>query len=55
MFDDEFNISEEFIISVIENSDSDCSASLSDYKSIKINVLNISKLTYNNTIAQYNK
>ena len=44
----------EFVISVIENSDSDCSAFLSDYKSIKINVLNISKLMYNNTIIQYN-
>ena len=28
---DEFSISEEFVISVIENSDSDCSAFLSDY------------------------
>src|SRR6266487_6921364 len=48
------SILEEFTISVIENSNSDCSASLSDYKSIKINVLNILKLMYNNMIAQYN-
>ena len=44
----------EKIIFVIENSDSDCSAFLSDYKSIKINMLNILKLTYNNMITQYN-
>ena len=44
----------EFIISAIENSNSDCSAFLSDYKSIKINVSDISKLMYNNMIAQYN-
>ena len=48
------SISEEFIISVIENSDFNCSASLLNYKSIKINVLNISKLMYNNMIIQYN-
>ena len=54
MSDDEFSISEEFITSVIENSDSDCFASLSDYKSIKINTSDISKLTYNNMIVQYN-
>src|SRR6266536_4275011 len=47
-------ISEEFITSVIENSDSDCSAFLSDYKSIKINVSDISKLMYNSMIVQYN-
>ena len=50
----ESSISEEFITFVIENSDSDYSAFLSNYKSIKINVSDISKLTYNNIIAQYN-
>ena len=50
----EFDISEEFIISVIENSNSDYFAFLSNHKSIKINMLNISKLMYNNTIIQYN-
>ena len=54
MSDNESSISEEFIISVIENSNSDCSALLSDYKSIKINMSNISKLTYNSMIVQYN-
>ncbi len=48
------SISEEFIISVIENSDSDCSASLSDYKNIKINTSDILKLIYNSMIIQYN-
>ncbi len=54
MFDNNNNKSDilkDFIISVIKNSDSDCSASLSDYKSIKINVLNILKLIYNNMIT----
>ena len=51
---DESSTSEEFTISAIENSDFNCSASLSDYKSIKINMLNISKLTYNSTVTQYN-
>ena len=45
------HISEESVTSVIKNSNSDCSASLSDYKSIKINVSDISKLVYNSTIA----
>ena len=54
MSDDESNISEEFIISVIENSDFDCSTLLSDYKSIKINASDILKLTYNSMIIQYN-
>ena len=36
------------------NSDSDCSAFLSDHKSIKINMSDISKLMYNSTITQYN-
>src|SRR6266487_2051378 len=48
------SILEEFTISVIENSNSDCSALLSDYKSIKINASDISKLIYNSTIIQYN-
>ena len=52
--DNESHTSEEFITSAIENSNSDCSALLSDYKSIKINVSNISKLTYNSMIIQYN-
>src|SRR5947208_17028051 len=51
---DKSNTFKESVISVIENSDSDYSAFLSDYKSIKINTLNISKLTYNSMIAQYN-
>ena len=51
---DESCIFEESVISAIENSNSDCSASLSDYKSIKINMSDISKLMYNSMIAQYN-
>src|SRR5205809_5920459 len=51
---DKSSIFKEFIISVIENSDSDCSAFLSDYKSIKINTSDISKLMYNSMIVQYN-
>ena len=54
VFDDdnnEFYIFEKFIISVIKNNNFDYSAFLSDYKSIKINMSNISKLTYNSTIA----
>ena len=54
MSDNESSISEESVISAIENSNSDCFAFLSDYKSIKINVSDISKLTYNSMIAQYN-
>ena len=54
MSDDKSSTSEEFIISAIENSNSDCSAFLPDYKSIKINVSDISKLMYNSTITQYN-
>ena len=42
------------VIFAIENSNSDYSAFLSDYKSIKINMSDISKLTYNSTIIQYN-
>ena len=54
MFNNKSHIFKESVISVIENSNSDCSVLLSNYKSIKINVLNISKLTYNSMIAQYN-
>ena len=36
------------------NSNSDCSALLSDYKNIKINLSDISKLVYNSTVTQYN-
>ena len=54
MSDNESSTFKEFITSVIENSDSDCSALLSDYKSIKINTSDISKLAYNSTITQYN-
>jgi len=51
----EFNIfQEDFTISVNINSDSDCSASLSDHKNIKINLSDISKLVYNSTVTQYN-
>ena len=51
---DESSISEESAIPAIENSNFNCSASLPDYKSIKINISDISKLTYNSTITQYN-
>src|SRR5947207_14103445 len=54
MFDNKSSTSEEFIISAIENSDFNCSAFLPDYKSIKINASDISKLMYNSTITQYN-
>src|SRR6266480_6901304 len=54
MSDNESSISEESVISAIENSDFNCSASLSNYKSIKINMSDILKLTYNSTIVQYN-
>jgi len=50
----ESDISENSTISVNVNSDSDCSTSLSEHKSIKINTLNILKLIYNSMIAQYN-
>ena len=36
------------------NSNFNCSTLLSDYKSIKINVSDISKLIYNSIVAQYN-
>ena len=49
--DNKSSIFKEFITSAIENSNFNCFASLSDYKSIKINTLNILKLTYNSTIA----
>jgi len=42
------------IISANEKNNSDCSVSLPDYRNIKINSLNIFKLTYNSIIAQYN-
>src|SRR5436190_3861367 len=58
MFDknhnNKFDIFEEFVTSAIENSNSDCFAFLSNYKSIKINMSDISKLMYNSTITQYN-
>src|SRR6266487_2585319 len=56
MFNDnnKSSISEESAIPAIENSNFNCSASLPDYKSIKINISDISKLTYNSTITQYN-
>ena len=58
MFDknhnNKFDIFEEFVTSAIENSNFDCFAFLSDYKSIKINMSDISKLTYNSMITQYN-
>ena len=54
MSDNESSTSEESVISVIENSNFNCSAFLPDYKSIKINTSDISKLTYNNMIIQYN-
>jgi len=48
-------ISEEIsIIFINKNSNSDCSVSLTDHKSIKINSLNIFKLAYNSMIAQFN-
>ncbi len=48
------NFREIFIISVNEDSDSDCSVLSAYYKNIKINSLNILKLTYNSMIAQFN-
>ena len=45
------SIFKKFIIFVIKNSNSDCSAFLSNYKNIKINTSNISKLTYNSTVV----
>ena len=54
MSDDKSSISEESVISTIENSNSDYSAFLSNHKSIKINMSDISKLTYNSIITQYN-
>ena len=45
---------EDSIIFINVNNNSDYSASLSDHKSIKINLLNILKLAYNNIITQYN-
>ena len=54
MSDNESSISEESVISAIKNSNSNYSIFLSDYKSIKINVLDISKLMYNSMIIQYN-
>ena len=51
---DKSNTFKKFITSVIENNNFNYSASLSDYKSIKINTSDISKLTYNSTIVQYN-
>ena len=47
-------LQEDFMIFVNVNSDFDCSAFLSDYRGIKINSSDISKLMYNSTIAQYN-
>ena len=38
----------------IVNSDSNCPIALLGYRGIKINPLNIPKLAYNSTIAQYN-
>ena len=53
VFDNE--ISEEIsIIFINKNSDFNCSMSLTDHKSIKINLLNIFKLAYNSMIAQFN-
>ena len=37
-----------------ENSDSDCPTAIPGYRGIKINPSDISKLTYNSTVAQYN-
>ena len=57
MFNDNNNkshTSEESVISAIKNSNFNCSAFLSDYKSIKINASDISKLMYNSMIIQYN-
>ena len=48
------DISEDSIISANINSNFNCSALLSEHKSIKINVLNILKLMYNSTVTQYN-
>ena len=45
------HIPEESVTPAIENSDSDCPAFLPGYKSIKINMSDISKLTYNSMIV----
>jgi len=42
------------IIFINKDSDSDCPVSSANHKSIKINLLNISKLVYNSMIAQFN-
>ena len=42
------------IIFINKDNDSDCAVSSADHKSIKINLLNISKLVYNSTVAQFN-
>jgi len=47
-------LSKDSEISKNKNSNSNCLAPLLDYKSIKINLLDISKLAYNSTIIQYN-
>ena len=39
---------------ILMNSNSDCFSLIQGHKDIKINTLNISKLTYNSTVAQYN-
>ena len=54
MSDNKSSIPEESITPVIENSNSDCPAPLPGYKSIKINMSDISKLAYNSMITQYN-
>ncbi len=56
-WDNTFNketLEEISIISVNENSNSDCPVLLPDHKSIKINLSDILKLTYNSTIVQFN-
>ena len=57
MFDEDKRLRENLKsshITVNENSNSDCSTVLSDYREIKINSSDILKLAYNSTVAQYN-
>ena len=52
MSDNKSSAFKEFIISAIENSNSDYAVLLSNHKNIKINTSNILKLTYNSIIVQ---
>ena len=51
---DNETLKEIFITLMNKNSDSNCFVFSSDYRDIKINSSDISKLTYNSTVIQYN-